>query len=150
MNDDSYFDETKRQVEALKGVARTANQRCGQRVDPVHGPEPYLGYGVREEALDSAISAAFQTAFGEPVFATVFERAAALIAYLARGHSFNDGNKRTSLNVALAYLEDLGIVVTAPKQAMIDLIRKIADSKADPQQEDIKRVAKLLLEWSSL
>ncbi|CAM3974520.1 type II toxin-antitoxin system death-on-curing family toxin [Corynebacterium frankenforstense] len=150
MNDDSYCDETKRQVEALKGAARTANRRCGERIDPVHGPEHYRGYGVDEKALDSAIGAAFQTIFGEPAFPTVFERAAALIVYLARRHAFDDGNKRTSLSVALAYLESRGVVVTAPKQAMIDLIQEIVGSKAAPRQEDIKRVAKLLLGWSSL
>lgn len=53
------------------------------------------------------------TAFGEAIFKTPFERAAAIAEAIARTHPFNDGNHRTALAAAelVLGLQGLRLVV---------------------------------------
>lgn len=47
--------------------------------------------------LESALARPQASAFGEPVYPTIHEQAAALLHSLARNHALVDGNKRLAL-----------------------------------------------------
>ena len=78
-----------------------------------HGGAP----GMRDEGLlESALARPKNIAAygkGKP---TLFRFAAAYAAGLLRNHPFIDGNKRTALVVAIAFLELNGVSVTADQE----------------------------------
>ena len=62
----------------------------------------------------------------------VFEIAAMYAVAIARGHVFNDGNKRTALVSALTYLDREGIAVRQTMQleaVMLDVAQGVLDEK---------------------
>lgn len=62
----------------------------------------------------------------------VFEIAAMYAVALARGHVFNDANKRTALVTALTYLELQGIVIPRDavlEEIMVDVAQGALDEK---------------------
>ena len=82
--------------------------------------------GVRDQgALESAMAQP-ESGFGEQfLHAYPFGMAAAYAFHIAENQPFIDGNKRTALNAALAFLELNGIALDCPGaqlfQAMIDV-----------------------------
>jgi death on curing protein len=68
--------------------------------DAVAGPS-----GIRDAgAIQSAVGRPHATAFGADAYATVWEKAAALLQSLACNHGWVDGNKRTAWVAALTFL----------------------------------------------
>lgn len=86
-------------------------------------------HGIRDVGLlASACARPYATFGGKPLYATVFEQAAALLESLARHHVFIDGNKRTSLAAAAYYLEHHGHQLIADndevEQLVLDVVTK--------------------------
>lgn len=64
------------------------------------------GHGVRDFGLlESAILRSQTTFGGIDLYVTIFDKAAALMHSLLLNHPFVDGNKRTAVVCALAFLE---------------------------------------------
>ena len=65
--------------------------------------------GFREATLlHAAVARPFTTFGGEELYATDFDKAAALFHSLIKSHPFMDGTKRTAFAAALFFLESLG------------------------------------------
>ena len=81
--------------------------------------------GVRDEGLlESALARPQnQVAYGDP---TPAEMAAAYAFGIARNHPFVDGNKRTALMAAYAFLRMNGLRLTAPEVEAATVIRDLA------------------------
>jgi len=63
--------------------------------------------GIRDEGLiESAVARPYQTFFGEELYQTVFEKAAAIAQSIIINHPFIDGNKRTGFLAMLAILHE--------------------------------------------
>jgi death-on-curing protein len=61
--------------------------------------------GVRDQGrVVSALAAMQQEVFGQELYATIFEKAAALLRGIIADHPFVDGNKRTGIMSALIFL----------------------------------------------
>ncbi|MDO5099389.1 MAG: Fic family protein [Corynebacterium sp.] len=99
----------------LVSLACELNKRCGKRKTSEGVPEAYSGYSVEKDLLESAVYAPFQVFSNHrPRYASPYDRAAALIVHIAKGHPFGDGNKRTALHLGLSYLRYLSIHITEP------------------------------------
>lgn len=62
--------------------------------------------GVRDRGrIESAVAGQSQEVFGELLYKTVFEKAAAMAKGIIADHPFVDGNKRTGMMSALVFLE---------------------------------------------
>jgi death-on-curing protein len=85
------------------------------------------GTGIREMgSLESAIARPFQTFGGEDLYATIFEKAAALAESLIVNHPFVDGNKRTGFLAMATLLEDDGYFLTASQDEAYTLTINIS------------------------
>lgn len=61
--------------------------------------------GIRDRGrLESALAAMQQEMFGQELYPTIFEKAAALMRGVIADHPFVDGNKRTGVMSALIFL----------------------------------------------
>ncbi|TWI81583.1 death-on-curing protein [Lacibacter cauensis] len=73
--------------------------------------------GVRDSGLlESAIGRPFQTFGGNDLYATIFEKAAALGESLIVNHPFVDGNKRTGFLAMVALVESEGFRIIASQE----------------------------------
>ena len=84
--------------------------------------------GIRDAAMiDSAISAAFQSAFGQDAFPTDLDKIARLGLGIMKNHPFIDGNKRTALGVILSALQVNGY----PLPSSGDVLKLISGAASD-------------------
>lgn len=96
--------------------------------------EAFIGKrGVRDVGLlHSALLRPTSSAFGQDAYPDLWSKAAALLHSIIRNHPFMDGNKRTSVNLALAFLERNGEdVYQADPDVLIALAVGIANDRLD-------------------
>lgn len=62
-------------------------------------------FGVeRDGSFNSSINVIYQTAFGEELYKTTEEKAANLLYFITKNHSFIDGNKRIAASMFIYFL----------------------------------------------
>ncbi|WP_370326349.1 type II toxin-antitoxin system death-on-curing family toxin [Euzebya sp.] len=76
--------------------------------------------------LESALARPASSAFGELVFQTVHDQAAATLHAIARSHAFLDGNKRTALVACVAFYRRCGYRMTIDQDEFADLVVEVA------------------------
>ena len=87
--------------------------------------------GLRDPGLlSSALGAVSATFGGRFLHESPFEMAAAYLSHLARNHLFVDGNKRTALACALAFLWMNDVVVEADDDELTALVLAVAEGRA--------------------
>lgn len=87
-------------------------------------------FGIRDLGLlESALGNVEATFGGEFLHTTLSEMAGAYLYGICRNHAFVDGNKRTALACALAFLGLNGIRVNAPEDDLYDLVIGVAEGR---------------------
>jgi len=81
--------------------------------------------------LDSAIATQTQNVFGEELYSSIIDKAAAVIRSIIADHPFADGNKRTAMLAGLTLLEINGLQFVAQAGEIEDFAVKIATEKLD-------------------
>ena len=90
--------------------------------------------GVRDAGLlESAMGNAEATFGGEFLNPTLFDMAAAYLYGICRNHPFLDGNKRTALACALAFLGRNGLKTRADEDELYDLVIGVAEGRVMKQ-----------------
>ena len=96
------------------------------QIDLYGGP-----HGVRDLGLlESAVAQPQATSGGEYCHGAPFEMAAAYMFHIVQNHPFLDGNKRTGLVAALAFLDMNGIEIDAPGGSLYELTIAVAAAQA--------------------
>lgn len=86
--------------------------------------------------------------FGQQIYDDIFSQAAAYLFYILKNHTFHDGNKRTGLAAAIAFLEWNNIrFAPLNEDHIFDFIIEIASGPNDPDTI-IPYVAKWLKKMS--
>ncbi len=103
--------------------------------------------GVRDLGLlESAVAAPRATFGGGWLHGTLPEMAAAYLFHLVRNHAFVDGNKRTGLAAAIAFLGLNGMWLEADEDQMVDLVLGVAKGRVGKAEVAVfvqRRVVKL-------
>lgn len=100
----------------------------------IHVAERAIGQQpqVRDHGLLlSALTRPQATAFGEQAYASLEEKAAALLHSLARNHALVDGNKRLALAATIAFLGVNGRRLTLSNDQAYDLVMSVASGELD-------------------
>lgn len=89
----------------MKYLIKKSFVRINQRTIEAHGgnfvpPENFLHEGV----IDYTVEAVKESIFGQPMYPTLADKAAFYMFQIVTGHVFQDGNKRTGLEAAIAFL----------------------------------------------
>lgn len=83
--------------------------------------------GIRDLGrLEAAIATQTQVVFGEELYTTMLEKAAAMIRGIIGDHAFVDGNKRTGMLAGLTFLEVNHINFKAQQGELEDFAVKVA------------------------
>lgn len=119
-------------INQIKHIHEYLEQYFRDTSDPVSPP------GIKNDSLlESAVQRPFMSVGGEDAYVGVFNKAAALFHSVINNHCFHNGNKRTALLSALAYLGEEGWWVTVPTdQEMFEFTRQAAAHEICANRED--------------
>jgi len=94
--------------------------------------------------LEAALATQTQNVFGQELYDSPAEKAAALIRGIIADHPFVDGNKRTAMLAGLTFLKLQGVKFLIPKGQLEDFAVRIA-----VEQLDVKAIANWLEQHTS-
>jgi len=109
-------------------------------VKRVHGNSNLFGH-EKDDSFRSSISTIYQTFGGKDLYPSVEEKAANLLYFITKNHSFIDGNKRIAAFLFLYFLERNGALFDKEgnkriaDNALVALTLMIAVSQ--PEEKDI-------------
>ena len=95
----------------------------------------------KDQSLRGSLGAVMQSFDGRDLYPSIEEKAAHLLYFLVKNHSFIDGNKRIAAALFLWFMEKNGVLYRADgsrhiaDNALVAITLMIAES--DPQQKDI-------------
>jgi len=95
----------------------------------------------KDESFKSSLAAIYQTFGGEDLYPSIEEKAAHLLYFVTKNHSFSDGNKRIAAAIFLWFLDANGLLYAEDghkrlgDNALVALTLMIAESKS--QHKDI-------------
>ena len=90
--------------------------------------------------LESAAARPRASAFGADAYATLHDKAAALLHSIVRNHALVDGNKRLGLGAVIAFYGVNGRRLTMTNDEAYDLVLAVAVGNV----EDVAQIAQLL------
>lgn len=94
--------------------------------------------------LESTLARPRASAFGKDAYASVDEKAAALLHSLARNHALVDGNKRLALGATIAFLGLNGHRLTLSNEQAYEFVMAVATGDLD----DISTIAGRIRNWT--
>lgn len=96
------------------------------------------GSGLRDLGrLESAIASQTQNVFGEELYPSPLDKAAAIIRGVIADHPFVDGNKRTAILAGLTFLDINEVKFSAAQGELENFAVELATKKYDvPQIEE--------------
>jgi prophage maintenance system killer protein len=105
----------------------------------------------KDKSFQSSIGAIYQTFSGNDLYLTVEEKAAHLLYFVTKNHSFVDGNKRIAAAIFVCFLQKNGILLRKngsyrlDNNALVALTLMIAASRPPEKEAMIKVVLNLLV-----
>ncbi len=107
----------------------------------LEGKDTSLFGNEKDESFKSSLAAIYQTFGGDELYPSVEEKAAHLLYFVTKNHSFSDGNKRIAAAIFLWFLDANGVLYAENRRkrlgdnALVALTLMVAESK--PQQKDV-------------
>ena len=114
-----------------------------------YGTESSLFGNEKDGSFEGSIGAIYQTFSGKDVYPTVQEKAANLLYFITKNHSFSDGNKRIAATIFLYFLDKNSLLFkNNTKQiednTLVALTIMIAESKPDEKELMVNLVMQFL------
>ena len=138
---DEYDHQTMKKPEGNQAVYVLEYEECREVIDSMKfGEESELFGNEKDDSFRGSIGAIYQTFGGEEVYPTLEEKAANLLYFLTKNHSFSDGNKRIAAALFLYFLDRNQALSPKGKKRIDDyalaaLTIMIAESK--PEEKDM-------------
>jgi prophage maintenance system killer protein len=104
----------------------------------------------KDDSFQSSIGAVYQTFDGKDLYPSVEEKAANLLYFVTKNHSFTDGNKRIAAFLFLYFLDKNGILYDdlgkkrIPDNALVALTLMIAVSKVEEKETMVNVIVNLI------
>lgn len=147
---DEYDHQTMKKPEGNKAVYVLEYEECRKVIDSMKfGEESELFGNEKDDSFRGSIGAIYQTFGGEEVYPTLEEKAANLLYFLTKNHSFSDGNKRIAAALFLYFLDWNQALFPDGKKRIDDyalaaLTIMIAESKPEEKEMMVKVVMNCL------
>lgn len=121
------------------GCYKITYDECRKIIDSMKFESTIFGV-EKDESFNSSINAIYQSAFGEDVYKSIEEKAANLLYFITKNHSFIDGNKRIAASIFLYFLDKNSLLyINGNKRlsdaALVAITILIAESK--PEEKEI-------------
>jgi len=120
-----------------------------RRAKKVHGNSDLFGH-EKDDSFKSSTATIYQTFDGVDLYPSIEEKAANLLYFITKNHSFSDGNKRIAAFLFLYFMERNGILFDEKggkriaDNTLVALTLMIAVSKPDEKDTMIKVIVNLI------
>lgn len=129
---------------------RITYEECRKVIDSMSfGTKSSLFGNEKDDSFEGSIGAIYQTFGGKDVYPSVQEKAANLLYFITKNHSFSDGNKRIAATIFLYFLDKNNLLFkNNTKQiednTLVALTIMIAESKPDEKELMVNLVMQFL------
>lgn len=147
---DDYDHQRLQKPEGSREVYRLSYEECRELISQMRfSAESTLFGNEKDGSFLGSISNIYQTFGGVDVYPSVEEKAANLLYFITKNHSFTDGNKRIAAAVFLYFLEKNGMLFYHGQKIIADhtlvaIIVMIAESLPEEKETMIKLVMNFL------
>lgn len=114
-----------------------------------HGNSDLFG-NEKDDSFKSSLATIYQTFGGTDLYPSIEEKAAHLLYFITKNHSFSDGNKRIAAFLFLYFLERNGVLFDDNRSkriadnTLVALTLMIAVSKPEEKETMIKVIVNLI------
>ena len=126
-------------------------QKVRQELEQLKNHYPTGLFGVeKDQSFSGSIGAIYQSFEGKDLYPSIEEKAAHLLYFVVKNHSFVDGNKRIAASLFLWFLNENKILYHTDgskrlaDNALVALTLLIAESKAEEKDTIIKVIVNLI------
>ena len=138
---DSYDHQTLQRPKGNSAVYRLTYEECREVIDSMRFGETSDLFGLeKEDSFKGSIGNIYQSFAGEDIYPSLEEKAANLLYFVTKNHSFTDGNKRIAATMFLYFLDKNGVLFVDGEKLIDDhtlvaLTIMIAESR--PEEKEI-------------
>ena len=135
-----YANQTMKRPDGNKAVYILSYEECRQVIDSMKfSTDSDLFGNEKDDSFKSSIGNIYQSFAGQDIYPTLEEKAANLLYFITKNHSFSDGNKRIAATMFLYFLDKNGILFADGNKLIDDhtlvaLTIMIAESKPDEKE----------------
>ena len=135
---DDYDHQCLKKPKGTYGTYRLTYEECRQIIDSMRFESDVFGV-EKDGSFNSSINVIYQTAFNEEIYPTIEEKAANLLYFITKNHSFYDGNKRIAAAIFLYFLNKNKALFDEGKKRIEDytlvaLTLMIAESRPEEKE----------------
>lgn len=137
---DEYDHQTMKRPKGNQAVYVLTYEECRRVIDNMKfGNESELFGNEKDDSFKGSIGNIYQSFGGKDVYPSLEEKAANLLYFITKNHSFSDGNKRIAATIFLYFLDKNGILFVDGNKLIDDhtlvaLTIMIAESKPDEKE----------------
>ena len=137
---DDYDHQTMKRPDGNKTVYILSYEECRQVIDSMKfSADSDLFGNEKDVSFKGSIGNIYQSFAGQDIYPTLEEKAANLLYFITKNHSFSDGNKRIAATMFLYFLDKNGILFADGNKLIDDhtlvaLTIMIAESKPDEKE----------------
>lgn len=100
---DDYDHQCLKREKGEKDTYRLTYKECRNIIDNMNFKSDLFGK-EKDKSFNSSINAIYQSMFGKDLYETREEKAANLLYFITKNHSFYDGNKRIAASIFIYFL----------------------------------------------
>ena len=138
---DDYDHQTMKRPKGSAGAYVLTYEECRQVIDQMRfGNESELFGKEKDDSFKGSIGNIYQSFGGQEIYPTIEEKAANLLYFVTKNHSFLDGNKRIAATLFLYFLNCNGILYDENGEkrlddhALVALTIMIAESRPEEKE----------------
>ena len=138
---DDYDHQTMKRPKGSAGAYVLTYEECRQVIDQMRfGNESELFGKEKDDSFKGSIGNIYQSFGGQEIYPTIEEKAANLLYFVTKNHSFLDGNKRIAATLFLYFLNCNGILYDENGEKQLDdhtlvaLTIMIAESRPEEKE----------------
>ena len=137
---DSYDHQNMTRPQGSEAVYVLTYEECRKLIDSMRFADESVVFGnEKDDSFKGSIGNIYQSFGGIDVYPTLEEKAANLLYFVTKNHSFSDGNKRIAAAVFLYFLDRNGVLFADGEKIIDDytlvaLTIMIAESRPDEKE----------------
>lgn len=138
---DAYDHQNMTRPKGSKAVYVLTYEECRKIIDAMKYMDRSSLFGnEKDESFKGSIGAIYQSFDGEDVYPTLEEKAANLLYFVTKNHSFSDGNKRIAATMFLYFLDKNGVLFRAGEKLIDDhtlVALTIMIAESNPEEKEM-------------
>ncbi|MDE6566935.1 MAG: virulence RhuM family protein [Lachnospiraceae bacterium] len=138
---DAYDHQNMTRPKGNRAVYVLTYEECRKIIDAMKYMDRSSLFGnEKDESFKGSIGAIYQSFDGEDVYPTLEEKAANLLYFVTKNHSFSDGNKRIAATMFLYFLDKNGVLFRAGEKLIDDhtlVALTIMIAESNPEEKEM-------------